>query len=76
MEVTGGAEFVGNMELCGDAQKPGGWRVEVTGELAGDAELAGNAELGGDAQRAWWGQHVQRWRRGRVGAVAATQRVG
>ena len=39
-------------------------RVEVTGVLAGSAEVASNAKLGSVAQRAGWGQHGQRWRRG------------
>jgi len=39
-------------------------RVEITGVLVGNAEVADNAKLGSVAQRAGWGRHGQRWRRG------------
>ena len=64
--IGGGAQRAGvGAAWAAVAQRTGGWRVQVTGVLAGGAEVTGNAELGGGAQRAGWGRHGRRWCRGR-----------
>ena len=74
VEVTG--VLVSNVELSGDAQRAGGWRVEFTDVLAGGTELAqqrgaewrciegGVGDTSGNGREDGWAW--QQWHRGWV----------